>query len=141
MTTTATEARSWVPQMTFGARLALVRQAMQWNMKEAAAKCGLPAQSWRQWEVYGHMPRRYVETVKLIAGATDVDYDWLLDGRSGGDGGGGVTTREYFRDTREIATVGDPHPSSSRRPVTRTRPRTARHHTGRSARPLATVAA
>lgn len=138
-TTAATETRSWVPQLNFGARLALVRQSMHWNMKEAAAKCGLPAQSWRQWEVYGHLPRRYVDTVKQIAGATGVDYHWLLDGSggTGGEGGQG-TTRQYFSGTRSVATVGEPHDAPSvRRPVRRTRPRPSARGATRPTTPVA----
>ena len=44
----------WVPDTsTFGARLALVRQRMGWNLKEAALACQLPQGSWREWELKG----------------------------------------------------------------------------------------
>lgn len=68
-----------VDDSTFGARLALVRQRMQWNIKEAARECGIPAASWGTWES-GAMPRRYTEMCRLIANRTGCDYGWLLDG-------------------------------------------------------------
>lgn len=121
MTTTATSAEKWVPELTFGARLALVRHRMGWNVKEAAAACGLPAQSWRGWEVAGHLPRRYVEIAKTISTRTGCDYHWLVFGPD--DGGDGVTTRQYFEAARLVATVGPTDRPSGRRPVRRTQPR------------------
>lgn len=64
---------------TFGARLALVRQRMQWNIKEAARECGVPAASWGTWEA-GSLPRRYTEICAKIAERTGADYMWLLTG-------------------------------------------------------------
>jgi len=58
MTMPEVETETWVPELTFGARLALVRHKMGWNIKEAATSCGLPAQSWRGWEVDGREPHR-----------------------------------------------------------------------------------
>ncbi len=47
----------WVPDTsTFGARLALVRQRMGWNLKEAALACQLPQGSWREWELKRRKP-------------------------------------------------------------------------------------
>jgi transcriptional regulator with XRE-family HTH domain len=71
----------WVPELTFGARLALIRQRYGWNVKEAAIACRLPVQSWRGWERDHMQPRRYVEVCRMIAEATGADYDWVLDGR------------------------------------------------------------
>lgn len=72
--------RGWtVDDSTFGARLALVRQRMQWNIKEAARECGIPAASWGTWE-NGAMPRRYTEMCRLISQRTGCDHAWLLDG-------------------------------------------------------------
>jgi hypothetical protein len=68
-----------VDDATFGARLALVRQRMQWNIKEAARECGIPAASWGTWEG-GAMPRRYTEMCRLISERTGCDHAWLLDG-------------------------------------------------------------
>lgn len=65
---------------TFGARLALVRQRMQWgNVKEAALACGLPPESWRTWERDGVTPRRVVEIAAKIADRTGCDFGWLLE--------------------------------------------------------------
>ena len=68
-----------VDDSTFGARLALIRQRMQWNVKEAARECGIPAASWGTWE-NGAMPRRYTEMCKLIAYRTGCDLTWLTIG-------------------------------------------------------------
>lgn len=72
----------WVPDdSTFGARLALVRQQMQWgNVAEAAKECGFPTQTWRTWE-QGGLPRDLVAVCRRISARTDCRYDWLLDGR------------------------------------------------------------
>lgn len=71
-----------VDDSTFGARLALVRQRMQWNIKEAARECGIPAASWGTWE-NGAMPRRYTEMCRLIANRTGADIGWLVMGPEG----------------------------------------------------------
>lgn len=80
-----TTARGWVPDdSTFGARLALLRQAMGWgNVKEAARACGIPTETWRSWEqrTDSELPRRAVERVRQIAASTGVDDGWLLTGR------------------------------------------------------------
>jgi transcriptional regulator with XRE-family HTH domain len=49
MTTQRVE-RGWVPEESFGARLALIRQHYGWNVKEAAMKCHVPVETWRGWE-------------------------------------------------------------------------------------------
>lgn len=83
MTTAAVE--GWVGSLdTFAERLAVIRQHMSWNIKEAALACGLPATSWRQWELEGREPRNYIDTVKRISARTRCDYGWLLDGRPSG---------------------------------------------------------
>lgn len=84
--TTAPEqaaAKGWMPDdSTFGARLALIRQRMGWgNVREAAAACGVPSESWRTWERDGVVPRRLVEMSTLIARATGCDLGWLIAGR------------------------------------------------------------
>lgn len=67
---------------TFGARLALIRQRMEWgNVKEAAVACGIPVESWRAWERDGVLPRRYFEICEQIARVTNCDYGWLVDRR------------------------------------------------------------
>lgn len=70
---------------SFGSRLALIRQHMSWNVKEAALACGIPPQSWRTWET-GVMPHggRYFELCAQIAGTVHCDYGWLVDRRPSG---------------------------------------------------------
>ncbi|MDG4792192.1 hypothetical protein O7626_41045 [Micromonospora sp. WMMD1102] len=94
MTTTAVAPTTgWtVDTSTFAARLALVRLRMGWNVKEAARECGLPAATWRLWEMEGTLPRRHIEVAKQIANRTGCDYLWLLVGPDG-DGDGGQPTR------------------------------------------------
>lgn len=64
---------------SLGARLALVRHRMGWNVKEAAKECGVPAASWRSWEE-GAQPRRLLDILRGIAERTGCDYMWLLMG-------------------------------------------------------------
>ncbi len=70
---------------TFGARLALVRFRMGWNMKEAALACGVPAASWRGWEADGSLPRDYVAICRVISSRTLCDYGWLREGEPSGE--------------------------------------------------------
>jgi transcriptional regulator with XRE-family HTH domain len=79
--TTQSDALGWVPEDSFGARLALVRQHYGWNVKAAAERCQIPVESWRRWERDHRLPRGYVEVCRMIAEATGASYDWLLDGR------------------------------------------------------------
>lgn len=85
---------SWVPTTSsFGARLALIRWKMGWNMKEAALACGFSQQSWRGWELRGSDPRGFADVARKISERTGVDEYWILTGRelaphpSGPDGG------------------------------------------------------
>lgn len=85
MTTTPHQqhtAKGWMPDdSTFGARLALIRQRMQWgNVREAAVACGIPTESWRTWERDNVTPRRLVEMCTLIAQRTGCDLGWLIAG-------------------------------------------------------------
>lgn len=83
MTNTGVQTREpgWVPDVSsLGARLALVRQAMGWNIAEAATTCGLPVASWRNWENRGKEPRGLLNVAMKIAGVTGVDYRWLALG-------------------------------------------------------------
>lgn len=80
--TTEPPATGWIPTAdTFGARLALLRQAMGWgNVKEAALACAQPVESWRSWERDRRQPREIVRVARDISAATGCDYYWLLDG-------------------------------------------------------------
>lgn len=75
-------AKGWMPDdSTFGARLALIRQRMQWgNVREAAIECGIPPESWRTWERDNVTPRRVVDISTLIAQRTGCDLGWLIAG-------------------------------------------------------------
>lgn len=73
---------SWVPKTdAFGARLALIRWKMGWNMKEAALACGFSQQSWRGWELQGYDPRGLQRVAEQIAARTGVDDYWIMTGR------------------------------------------------------------
>lgn len=69
----------WVPIDSFGARLALVRQHLGLNVKEAAKRCDINDQSWRNWEA-GKAPRGMDRVARKIATALAVDYTWLMVG-------------------------------------------------------------
>lgn len=64
---------------TFPARLALVRQRKGWgNVKEAALACGVPVESWRNWERDNRKPRDYENVCRQIAQASGCDLGWLM---------------------------------------------------------------
>jgi transcriptional regulator with XRE-family HTH domain len=99
-TTDAEQQAGWVPDAAdaFGARLALLRQRMGWgNVKEAAAACGLPVESWRNWERDNREPRNYLEICRTISNATGVDFMWLLTGQAPAEGGPVVDMPEQRR--------------------------------------------
>lgn len=75
----AIEVDPWVPEDTFGARLAQVRQHLRWNTKRAAETCGINDQSWRNWEA-GSLPRDVYATARQIAEATGCSERWLIMG-------------------------------------------------------------
>ncbi len=75
--------RDWIPDdSVFAARLAKVRNRMGWNAKEAAVECGLPPQSWRNWEA-GKGPRDVVRVSRQISERTGVSLEWLVFGEVG----------------------------------------------------------
>lgn len=77
----ADRAPGWVPGLdTLGARLALIRQAMGWNLAQAATECGIPVASWRNWENRGKEPQGLVTISMKIAGVTGIDYRWIALG-------------------------------------------------------------
>lgn len=69
----------WVPEDTFGARIALVRQHRHWNMTQAAEACGVSPENWRNWEA-GRQPRDLYDAVKKISAGAGCDPRWLLGG-------------------------------------------------------------
>jgi transcriptional regulator with XRE-family HTH domain len=79
MTTPDITDQTWVPELTFAARLALVRNRMGWNIKQAALACGIRPQSWRGWELENRLPHDQLKIGRQIAAVTGVDLSWLLD--------------------------------------------------------------
>ena len=73
---------------SFGARLAIIRWAQGWNQKEAALACGLPAASWREWELENRAPRNLVEVATAIAARTGYSDYWVMTGKSPYPGNG-----------------------------------------------------
>jgi len=114
----------WVPSLdSFGSRLALVRHRMNWNVKEAARECGLPAASWRTWEMDGGLPRNIITIAMTIATRTGCDYLWLVHGPNRG---GVIRTLAYVEPrvlTRRDLSHGQPNGHlATTRPVRQTRP-------------------
>ncbi|HWB37770.1 MAG TPA: helix-turn-helix transcriptional regulator [Rugosimonospora sp.] len=99
----------WVADdSTLGARLALIRQRMQWgNVKEAADECGIPVENWRRWERDGRTPRDVVDQAEKISERTGCDLDWLIRG-----------PKPQRRRVPETVTSGEPtRPTGRRDPV------------------------
>lgn len=71
---------NWIPDVsTFGARLALVRWRMGWNVREAERECNLSQNTWGNWEE-GALPRDLNSVVNRIVLRTQVAKMWLLTG-------------------------------------------------------------
>jgi len=109
----ATLTTRWIPTTgTFAARLALIRNSMQWNLKEASVECGFQINQWANWEA-GRMPRNFTKTCDVIAQRTGVDVIWLMIGPEGGKG-------DYFalspRPVRRRRSPGKRVDSSAPRP-------------------------
>jgi hypothetical protein len=69
------------PVDTFGARLALMRQAQGgWNIKRAADFCGIDDQAWRNWESGRSLPRDYERVCRRIAARLGFDLVWVMAG-------------------------------------------------------------
>ncbi len=125
------EPRGWIANdSTFGARLALIRQRMQWgNVKEAAVACGLPAESWRTWERDGVTPRRVVEIAAIISERTGCDYGWLLAGsrlQNRPSGGSSTEATTRYPGTAEQPTPDLPvRTAPTRAPQPKRRPKAA----------------
>lgn len=101
---------AWNPTASsFGARLALVRWKMGWNVAEAERECGTTQNLWANWES-GSMPRQLVEVVTKIAWKAKVERNWLLTGE----------------ETPKDGTVTRLYPSRKSHKWGRTPPRTGR---------------
>lgn len=132
MTTTG-NAEPWIQQDSdFGARLALIRYRMGWNIKEAARECGLPAATWRLWEIDGALPRNIITIAMTISTRTGCDYLWLVHGPARG---AIKTLATGMRlDPHVVATVVAREAASDPlRPVRQTRPSMPPKLVGRSA--------
>lgn len=112
------DAVPWIANdATFAARLALIRQRMGWNAKEAALACGIPQQSWRSWEA-GTVPHgsRYFGICAQIARATGCDYGWLVDRRPTGTVE--TTLPKFRREFRSLPGEGrKPRPAWTQSPL------------------------
>jgi transcriptional regulator with XRE-family HTH domain len=127
------QAQGWIgTDDTFGARLALIRQRMGWNIAEAARECGLGTENWRLWEQAGRTPSKLVTIAMAIATRSGCDYLWLVHGPQRG---GAVRTTSFLPGARVIGTIGTKRPTRNRpierssvrsqsttRPVQQTRP-------------------
>jgi hypothetical protein len=67
---------------------------MRWNQKEAALACGVPQNSWREWEA-GRSPRNLVEVASKIGAVTGISEYWIITGRELDGGGGNAVTHQY----------------------------------------------
>jgi DNA-binding XRE family transcriptional regulator len=86
MTALQTE-QGWVPPADhFGARLALVRNYLHLNIKQAAEQAGVDNASWNMWEK-GRQPRDMVDKARQISDALGCDFLWLLTGSPDTRGG------------------------------------------------------
>lgn len=91
----ASVADPWIPEDTFGARLARLRQALGgWNVKRAADFCGLPDASWHNWEAGRSTPRDLITVCRKIHDATGVNYIWLIAGSPAAPSTGWLTALE-----------------------------------------------
>lgn len=71
---------NWIPDAsTFGARLALVRWRMGWNVREAERECNVSQNTWGNWEE-GALPRDLNGVVNRVVLRTQVAKYWLLTG-------------------------------------------------------------
>lgn len=73
---------------TFGARLALIRWKMGWNMKEAALACNVRPQSWREWELSGRRPHDFADVAERMSERTGIDDYWIMTGKTKSPSGG-----------------------------------------------------
>lgn len=70
--------QTWIPEAdTFGARLALLRHRMGWNITEAARACGVSESAWRDWELRNQLPRNLQLVTMKIHVATGCSAPWL----------------------------------------------------------------
>lgn len=111
--------QTWTPDLdTFGARLALLRHYMGWNIAQAARSCGVSESAWRDWELRNGMPRQLQRITMQIHVATGCSAPWLQGyavhrtGRSRGK----VHALRARRDSN--SQPSDPKVDASRHPAT-----------------------
>ena len=69
------------PADTFGARLALMRQASGGlNVAQAAGRCGIDDSSWRNWEAGKARPRDFIGACRQVSDGLDFDFEWVVLG-------------------------------------------------------------
>lgn len=81
---TSTTIATWVPELTFGSRLFLLRRSLHKSVKEAAADTGLHYATWSTWE-NGRTPSNLAQVVSTIADTYGVDRNWLMWGQPSPD--------------------------------------------------------
>jgi transcriptional regulator with XRE-family HTH domain len=81
-----------IPADTFSNRLVLARRLAGMTIEEAAAATGLSKSSWANWE-NGMRPQGQVDVCQAIAGALDINFEWLLLGGALTPSGGRPTKR------------------------------------------------
>lgn len=72
-------ATPWIPKLTFGRRLLLLRNELGLTQEQIARKCGIHPATWNTWE-HGSSPRNQGDVVQKISEATGADKGWLLWG-------------------------------------------------------------
>ncbi len=110
----------------FGARLAIIRWAMRWNIKEAALACNLAHASWREWELFDRTPRNLVDVAAKIASRTGYDDYWIMTGKTKApavsDEGPAARPEGFEPPTFCLAVGGEPLAIANRLPVSVTTP-------------------
>lgn len=72
-----------IPVDRFGVRLAALRADLGGlNMKQAAERCEIKPETWRQWEAGVSSPRNLEATARRIASKTGYSFEWLMLGGS-----------------------------------------------------------
>ena len=69
----------FVPTDSLANRLLLIRRELGLSQREAAQRCGVGFGSWQSWE-NGAAPRNALRDLVSVAGALNVDRDWLMFG-------------------------------------------------------------
>lgn len=70
----------WIPEDTFGVRLAIVRTRLGWNLDEAARACGTSGKQWKRWETGDQLPRDLHAVARRVSDATGCNFEWLMLG-------------------------------------------------------------